>query len=358
MVAVGEKVGVGGGTGRGSGALGLGYMVMAVGAFSVIPLGVLFSGGSGSPFLFNCFLRLGGLVGVLIFLLGFHRRFVLSKANLRVVRDGILCWSEGRLVLIAGVSTGNFLLFALAVRFLDVAVVGVLYEMYPVVVIFVAGRCFRGTGLYGDFGGWNLLFVGLSIVGFLLAVVSQDEGFVEFLIQGAILDTALGVTLVLGSVLLTGLSVLGWRWGWNIRETFSDGIGSGSEALCGMVVALVLVNLLSCLVCGAVGVGLGESVDRKLVGFSLLTGLLGVGLGPVCYRSANLLSGNLGINALGYLAPALSLMWLYLFGGVDVARWDYLVGGMVLIVGTNLLMSFGPAVRRTGWRHWGMGRSF
>ena len=325
-------------------------MLAAVGAFSVLPLGVMFSGGSSAPFLLSCFLRLGGVAGCGVFLLVFYRRILFSAANLRVVCRGLFCWPDNRLMLITLVGTGDLFCFSLAVRFLDIAVVAVLYELYPVVIIFLASRVFQGDGVYRRFSLWTKGFVGLSIAGFLLAVVSQEDGFVDFLSHGTVWKTALGVLLALGSVVGTGVSVLGWRWGWDVGGNLSGGAGVNSGVLCGMVVCLVFTSLVSCLVSGVLGLGLGESVDWKLVVFGLLTGLFVVAVGPIFYRKGNLLGRNVGINALGYLVPALSVMWLYWFGGVGVARWDYLVGGMALIVGANLMINFELAVRRTARR--------
>ena len=58
------------------------------------------------------------------------------------------------------------------------------------------------------------------------------------------------------------------------------------------------------------------------------------------WRYANLLSDNLGINALIYLVPILALAWLFLAGRVGVERVEYLLIGVELIVGANIAIAF------------------
>ena len=60
--------------------------------------------------------------------------------------------------------------------------------------------------------------------------------------------------------------------------------------------------------------------------------------GRILFRKANLIMDNLGINALAYASPVLSLVWLAVMGEIQVARLDLLLVGMGLILGANLFI--------------------
>ena len=70
-----------------------------------------------------------------------------------------------------------------------------------------------------------------------------------------------------------------------------------------------------------------------------------MGLAGTLVRKANLTTTNLGINAIAYGAPVLSLLWLYWIANTQVARWDYLILGAAVIIAANLLISFESEVR-------------
>ena len=55
---------------------------------------------------------------------------------------------------------------------------------------------------------------------------------------------------------------------------------------------------------------------------------------------------NLGINALLYGVPILSVFWLWLFSDIDLIRADYFIIGAVGIVCGNLLINFEAEIRR------------
>ena len=81
----------------------------------------------------------------------------------------------------------------------------------------------------------------------------------------------------------------------------------------------------------------------------MVIGIIGGGFvqafSSIFYRKAALSTDNLGINALGYAIPILSLMWLGLFSHIGVARVDYLVIGAAAIIVSNLLINFEAEIR-------------
>ncbi|MCY3692970.1 MAG: hypothetical protein OXH30_13335, partial [Chloroflexi bacterium] len=59
----------------------------------------------------------------------------------------------------------------------------------------------------------------------------------------------------------------------------------------------------------------------------------------------NVMTNNLGINAISYGTPIFSLFWLFLFAEVDISRVDYLIIGTAAIISANLLINFEAEVR-------------
>ena len=328
----------------------LGYMLVALLAFSVIPLVVELSGGSANPFFFNMLVRSGGFLGSGIFLVVFYRRIVFCRQNLRLIMRRLFFWPDNRLLLITFLGgASEFTLLAASVRFLDVAVVAVLFEVYPVLIIFVASRVFRDTRQYRRLGGLSKLLILMSMFGFIFAVVSQNAGFFDSFAGASLLNLLLGICLVAGAILGCGASVFGWRWGRDLGSEMTSGLGTVESSLLGMVVALWLTCLVASVVSGVGGLVVGENIDWHLGVFGLGGGLVITCFGAICHRKSNLLTRNVGINSMGYVVPVFSLVWLYWIAGVDVARWDYLILGMVLIVAANLLMHFEADVRRAVW---------
>ena len=63
------------------------------------------------------------------------------------------------------------------------------------------------------------------------------------------------------------------------------------------------------------------------------------------WRKANLVSDNLGINVLLYGVPVVALLLLFTFTPVNLVRVDFLVVGVVAIIGANVLINFESEVR-------------
>ena len=136
-----------------------------------------------------------------------------------------------------------------------------------------------------------------------------------------------------------------------------EGRSSVELDVSGLVVAYGMGTLLGGLVSAGIGLSLGErpeAVDWNFAGWSIVGGALLNGVGGLCLRKANLFTDNLGVNALGYLAPGLSLMWLALFVQIGVARIDYLAVGLAVIVAANLVISFEERLLR--WTRRRLGR--
>ena len=112
-----------------------------------------------------------------------------------------------------------------------------------------------------------------------------------------------------------------------------------------VIVAFAIASAVSFPVHVVAGFLVGEVIDGR----GLVIGVIGGGFvqvfSSIFYRKAVLSTDNLGINAMGYAIPILSLMWLGLFSQIGVARVDYLIIGAAAIIVSNLLINFEAEIR-------------
>lgn len=124
------------------------YMLIAVLAFSVLPLVVNLAGGSESPFLFNAGLRLGVAIACLAFLASLYRHTLAEHKDLAVIKKHIWRWKHNKLLVWAVIGSFDYALFAWSIQFIDIAVSAVLFEIYPIGIIFLTAWVYRKEGRY------------------------------------------------------------------------------------------------------------------------------------------------------------------------------------------------------------------
>ena len=328
--------------------LAVGLMLVAVGGASLIPLVIKWGGGEESPFLFNSGWRLGTGVGCLLVLVTFFRSLV--RAEWRVLwayRVRLVSWP----FLCAVLGTLDYGLFALSIRFVDVSVSTVLVETHPVMlVVLLVWMNRRGRRYRGNAGGVFLLLV-VCFGGFLFLLAGQTGGF-RMVFGG--FDSSnfgwyLGAALALVGGLMAALTGFTFKWcedaGRDMSEVVQSAVSPMEIALCCMAMAVGLANLVSVPLNVSIGLAAGETIGFRSMAVSvLLGGVLVQAVPAVCWRGANLIGDNHGINALLYGVPVLSLGWLWAFGYVGVSRVDYVLGGALVIEAANLLWGKGIGV--------------
>lgn len=246
-------------------------------------------------------------------------------------------------------------LFVWATWFVDTALVTVLTSGW--LIVFVAYRQNqdqhkRYTSL--TCRDWYLLAVAMAGMG--LAALAQSSGEQR---GPANLEIVAGVGLcalvivaassmahrfVLADTLLTARSLKGT----SARQ--SDRTRGELDAL---VCVSIVAHIAGAVVCGLLALLLTPVVEiGPVFGYPIAITLVGIAaigalnaLGDISWGYANLATSNLGVNALRYLAPALSLLWLALFATVDVYRSDWLVVGAVAVIAANTLINSQPETR-------------
>ena len=335
-------------------------MLASVLLYSFVPLLLLLVGGDEYPFLFNGVYRLGGAVCGWGYLFWRFRFLLVEAESSRVLAKRVFAWSYLPCLL----PFYGFTALALSAGYVDLALTAILKGLWPLFFIVFVGRALRAAG-----GGRRFLdagLVGLALVGFLgfvLVSVGQEGlsvgagGGLAFLGEGPFV---LGVLLGLLAALFDASTAYNYRWAWRLKCYFPAGsvgrLRPGEAELFGMLLAFAIGSSVSFLVNTGLGFVLEGAAVSQLAGlhWALLLAVLGViwaggflfdGPGTVFNRRANLMARDLGVNAWNYLMPAFTLVWLFLFVSVGLARVDWFLFGVALILLTNYLAAFPPAVR-------------
>lgn len=352
--------------GVGNGAA-TGYMFGVVAFFSLIPIVVALGDGGKSPFLFNAAWRVGLISGVtvsgLLYLFLFHRGLL---AYYWENRETIVSQVPNALLLLSVVNGFDYALFALSVRFIDVSVAAVLFEIWPIFFVLLRARLEKQQLPLSVF----ILLIP-AMVGLAFVVLSQTE--FGKLAEGLSFKVLLGGVLAFCGGLASACTALSFKWASDLQRNLpepdiepnpSTGVAT---ALVPVLVAFVVTNLVAFPLTIAVGISSGErlaldSSGATYLAVGLLGGALVQALGSKLYRISNVISHSLGVNAIYYFTPCFTLLWLALIGllvsiggwelgigGINVAHVELLIIGTILIVIANLLINF-PAEGRWSFK--------
>ena len=342
-------------------AAGAAYMLVAVVGLSFVPTVIALSDGGSHPFLFNAWFRLGFVAGCLLFLTTTlarlkGRRGVLSAVREQVKRDITVLTGKGstlrqRIVaaglLLCAVSNFDFALFAWSVRYVDVAVAAVLYEIWPISIIFATALLIRRR--YERVNGETVSLLVMCFVGVTFVVISQSGDITI----ADVFSTAVGCALVMGAVAVTTLAVFGFRWGSdtaNIADSTSDCKNEAKPiVLFYVIVAYAISSSVAVVINFGIGIAIWDNVVPIKSALLMIAGGAVLAFSAVCLRQANVAVTNLGVNAIAYGTPILSLVWLFILSQVQVQRADYLVIGAAAVAAANLLINF-QAERLLGFK--------
>ena len=321
------------------------YMIVAVIFYSAIPLFFDLGGADESPFLFaGIWLNSIGIgTGAVILLL--NRGLLLKKT----VREDVVSRWKTRLMFFSALGLCGHALFALGLAYIDVSVAAILYETWPIILIFIMSRLFKDTERYQQITLGTWFFVLLSLIGVALVILGHNEtppnpldnwaGFTD-------LGTWVGVFLVMASAVGGGA---------NGACTLKLGISLSKRHLpaknqkTGEIVFVMVVSCMAQIIAGVVlcvtGLLASETISSHQLFYAFVSGLFVASIGVVAFRAANLKTTDLGVNALAYATPLVALVWLWVVSTLDVPRLDLLIIGAMGIVASNLLINVDASTR-------------
>ena len=313
-------------------------MLTQVGLQSLVPLTVVFGAGSG-PFLFSAALRASMSAGCALTLLTLFRKLTFSGSTWKLAAQRALSLP----MLLWMIAFLDLALFAWSTRFIDVAVAAAMFETWPVLMVALTAWLFRTKARYRKITKRTILFFSIAILGMFFVFASEAGGFRSFVSSTALENpakVAAGVGLALLAVALASLSAYGFRWAADLAERLLElpkleKRSKNELETFGAIAGMAASTSAASPAVAALGFARSESMSPN----ALLWGASGgaaIGISSILWRMANLLSDDLGINAMNYLIPALALIWLFAFRQVGDVSAAHLAVGLTLIIAANL----------------------
>lgn len=320
----------------------VGYMLLAVVLGSLIPTLFVWGNAQTNPFLFNAGWRFGVAIGCLGFLVAFHSSLIFDKKVMGIIARRVPNWA----MLFAVIGNLDFTMFTWSLRFIDVSISAVLIEIWPIFLIFLVAR------LLGErYKKITIEMVGLSFlcfIGVAFVVNSQfGTGVSENNTSTPML--VIGTVLALGGAIVAALTAFIFKWGALVGNEVSNVVDKNKslislELFC-VVIAYFIGSLISIPINGLAGFVSSESTTLSSLGIGILGGIFVQSSASILLRKANLVTHNLGVNSMIYMAPIMALLWLFLASQVNVARIDFLLIGAGAIITANLLINFEAELR-------------
>ena len=351
------------------------YMFGVVIFFSLIPVVVSLGDGSRSPFLFNAAWRLGLIAGFTslcgIYLLVFHRPLINFYWNLLCKEEDFRSLLVSRfksiLLLVAVINGFDYALLAWSIQMIDVSVAAVLFETWPIVFVVLRAKLENISMPRSMF----FLFIP-ALFGLAFVIFSQSESDI-YPFEGISSEVYLGGALALLGGMASACTAFSFKWASDLQKDlplppFSDNDLSGEQialSLLPVLFAFVITNLIALPITIGIGLGTGERISIfessgiVLLAIGFLGGAFVQAVGSKLYRVSNVVTTNLGVNAIYYFTPCFTLVWLVGLGlimswvgwthstltGIGVKYVDYLILGTVAIVTSNLLLNLNAEIR-------------
>ena len=319
------------------------YVLVATVGYSLMPLVIDWGKGGDNPFLFNAGWRYGFAAGCLLFLFVSHRRLLFSSSVWNRILPRIWVWA----MVFAVISHFDSTFFTISLRFIDVSIAAILFETWPIVMVLLILFLFRRERRYEQNLSSTLPLMLMGFWGFSFVVSSQ---FGAFAWNRELMQLALGVVLAFLGAGVSSLGAFTFRWGADLSRVLTE-LGEEEEGdefaldMFGVVVGQTIANLATAPLNIIIGLAWGESIAMQSIVISFVGGLLCNSAANICWRRANLVTTNLGVNAIAYATPLFSLIWLALFWHIAVARVDFLIIGSLAVVSANLLINFEAEVK-------------
>ena len=328
-----------------------GCMLVVVAFFGLVPM-VIAIGDSYNPFLFGAAMRLGIALLCLTVLCLFYWPELRHEKTMPFIRERLFSPEMAGILF----SYFDFAILALSLRWIDASIGAVIYELWPIVLIFIVARWTGGE--YRNLDSKMMLMLLIAFAGVVLVLASQNGGFVA-LKTGfwGVSDTSvyLGVGFALLAAFITAFTGFSWVWSHNSindeRLPFHLKSERTEESLgvFFLLVALVVTNSLAFVINGSIGLVFGAITGEWITLNGLLIGIVGgvfsYGVASVLWRVATNLTSDIGIHAMSYFTPIFALIFLALVDRVGDVEISFLIMGAAAIITSNLLISFEAEIR-------------
>ena len=306
----------------------LGYVV----SMSFAPLFVAL-GAEESPFVFSSAWRVGLSTGYALILSLAFRETLFSRKALKAILSRTVSFS----MLLWIANSLWTAVFAWSTQYISVATATALCEAWPALLAVFTSWLFRRERRWREITPKTLIMFAAAFLGIALVIAAQVGGVGALVsLNSDLRDTAKGVGLATVATVLLTLRAFGFRWTVDLASDLSDGESGRRMEMFGVAVGVSVSSLLALPFTAVTGFARGEFITASATAYGSLGGLLLGCLGTFCWRIANLTARDLGINAMAYLTPALSLVWLFAFNQIGEVDVFLLILGIAVIIAANV----------------------
>ena len=321
------------------------WMGSAVFAGSWFPPTVALVGATVGPFVFQFWLYLITSIVWFVYLIWAYPKLIRRKDIWMFIVRRL----PTRVGILSVLNTFGFAFFVWATWFLDTALVTVITGGWLILFVVYQKRHDR-HGRYKAITVQDWLLIGTAMAGITLVTLSQSGGLTG---SGSGWRILWGLLLAMFSAVCTSWVSYRFKLGTDLyrdkcKESPEEPDDSKTEVACLVAVSVVtnIVGILFALLIAITffpsrtgpGTYLGGFVSFAVIGVIAFGGING--LGAIAFRYANLETKNLGVNAMLYLRPVLSLVWLGSFATVTVYRTDFLWIGATAVIAMSALINF------------------
>ena len=185
------------------------------GRIALIPL-VNYLAAAANPFFYNAGLRLGSVLAYRAILLIFYRRILFDPQVPRATARNFPTWPTIWVL----VNYLEYAFFAHSTRFLDISISTILFETWPVFLIFLRSYLFRKKLGYHRLGPEILLVLSLSFTGLLFVVGNQtnNPGQPGIHLTAGTHAIVLGTLLALTASACSSMFAFAYRWIENLEH--------------------------------------------------------------------------------------------------------------------------------------------
>ena len=277
------------------------------------------------------------MVGCLVYFWVRYRDIVLDRRVWISARKRMLSWA----ILWGTISYFEIAFFSWSSQFVDISITLIVFELWPIIVIFLTARLLNERR-YERLTPRMLALLALCFAGLVFLTLSQTVSTNHDGNGTSALALGIGITLALISAILVSLTVYSLRWGVDLANEVSNyhKIPKASLEMFGAVFGVAASSVVAFPVSAFIGLSTGEKLAIEGFAVSIVAGLFVGVMATIFWRKANLITHNLGINAIAYMTPIISLVGLSMISKVNVPHPDLLVIGVAAIVTANLLISF------------------
>ena len=315
------------------------WMMANVIASSFFPLLVLLGGANTYPYFFTAFDNLIASAVILLILIIAERR-IISLPAIGVIFSPKKSRMKTNLCLLPCILRGiaTTPAFLLATKYIDIIAVIIIYETWPIIKILIMDRLFKSTNQYHPITFKLIALFGLSLLGVAIVIIGQSATQIDAMrLQEG---TITGVALALLAAVLTALAPsFSLKHGAIVGLNLSKETGVGYNLLYCSMISIFIQRTISGIIALVVAIALYEQMAWAgaitVVVAGILTAIASIGI-----RKANLITHNLGVNALRYLNPILAIIWLFVFTTTHYGNITYLIIGISFIIISNLSINY------------------